>query len=60
MCILVFSSTTIQQIYFITKIPAVWLYEYKIEGLGSYLDGLTVDCFFLASLSFIVGKYKSP
>ena len=32
--ILVFSSTTIRQFYFITKMPTFWLYEYKVEGLG--------------------------
>ena len=30
-CILVFSSTTIGQLYFITKITTFWLYEYKVE-----------------------------
>ena len=35
MCILVFSSTTIRQLYFITKMPTFGLYEYKIEGSGS-------------------------
>ena len=34
MCILVFSSTTIGQLYFITKMPTFWLYEYKVEGSG--------------------------
>ena len=32
MCILVFSSTTIGQLYFITKMPTFGLYEYKVEG----------------------------
>ena len=27
-------STTIGQLYFITKITTFWLYEYKVEGLG--------------------------
>ena len=30
LCILVFSSTAIQQLYFITKIPTFGLYEYKV------------------------------
>ena len=34
MCILVFSSTTIRQLYFITKLPTFGLYEYKVEGSG--------------------------
>ena len=34
LCILVFSSTTIQQIYFITKMPTFGLNEYKVEGSG--------------------------
>ena len=34
MCILVFSSTTIGQLYFITKMPTFWLYEYEVEGSG--------------------------
>ena len=34
LCILVFSSTAIQQLYFITKIPTFGLYEYKVEGSG--------------------------
>ena len=34
MSILVFSSTTIQQLYFITKMPMFGLYEYKAEGSG--------------------------
>ena len=33
-CILVFSSTTIRQLYFITKMPTFGLYEYKVEGPG--------------------------
>ena len=32
--IVVFSLTTIQQLYFITKMPTFGLYEYKVEGLG--------------------------
>ena len=32
MCILVFSSTTIRQLYFITKMPTFGLYEYKVQG----------------------------
>ena len=32
--ILVFSSTTIQQLYFITKMTTFGLYEYKVEGSG--------------------------
>ena len=34
LCILVFSPTTIGQIYFITKMPTFGLYEYKVEGSG--------------------------
>ena len=34
LCILVFSSTTIGQFYFITKITTFGLYEYKEEGSG--------------------------
>ena len=34
LCILVFSSTTIKQLYFIKKITTFGLYEYKVEGLG--------------------------
>ena len=34
LCILVFSSTTIRQLYFITKMPTFGLYEYKVEGSG--------------------------
>ena len=34
LCILVFSSTTIGQLYFITKITTFVLYEYKVEGSG--------------------------
>ena len=34
LCILVFSSTTIRQIYFITKMSTFGLYEYKVEGSG--------------------------
>ena len=34
MCILVFSSTIIGQLYFITKMPTFGLYEYKVEGSG--------------------------
>ena len=32
LCILVFSSTTIVQLYFITKITTFRLYVYKVEG----------------------------
>ena len=32
--ILVFSSRTIRQLYFITKMPTFGLYEYKVEGSG--------------------------
>ena len=32
--LLVFSSKTIQQFYFITKMPTFGLYEYKVEGSG--------------------------
>ena len=38
MCILVFSSTTIQQLYFITKMPSFGLYDYKVEGSGCGLN----------------------
>ena len=34
LCILVFSSTTIQQLYFITNMPTFGLYEYKVKGSG--------------------------
>ena len=34
LCILVFSLTTIGQLYFITKITTFGLYEYKVEGSG--------------------------
>ena len=34
LCILVFSSTTIGQHNFITKITTFGLYEYKVEGSG--------------------------
>ena len=34
LCILVFSSTTIGQLYFITKITTFGLYEYKVKGSG--------------------------
>ena len=33
-CILAFLSTTIGQLYFITKITIFGLYEYKVEGSG--------------------------
>ena len=33
-CILAFLSTTIGQLYFITKITTFGLYEYKEEGSG--------------------------
>ena len=32
--ILVFSLTTIRQLYYITKMPKFGLYEYKVEGSG--------------------------
>ena len=32
LCILAFLSTTIGQLYFITKITTFGLYEYKVEG----------------------------
>ena len=32
MCIVAFSLTTIQQLYFLTKMPTFALYEYKVEG----------------------------
>ena len=34
LCILVFSSTTIRHLHFITKMPLFGLYEYKVVGLG--------------------------
>ena len=34
LCILAFLSTTIGQLYFITKIATIGLYEYKVEGSG--------------------------
>ena len=34
LCILVFSSITIRQLYFITKMPTFGLYEYKLKGSG--------------------------
>ena len=34
LCILVFSSTTIRQLYFIAKMPMFGLYGYKVEGSG--------------------------
>ena len=34
LCILVFSSTTIGQLYFIPKITTFGLYVYKLEGWG--------------------------
>ena len=34
LCILAFLSTTIGQLYFITKITTFGLYEYKVEGSG--------------------------
>ena len=33
-CILAFLSTTIGQLYFITKITTFGLYEYKVKGSG--------------------------
>ena len=38
LCILVFSSTTIGQLNFITKITTFGLYEYKVEGLACGLN----------------------
>ena len=38
LCILVFSSTTIGKLYFITKITTFGLYEYKVEGSGCRLN----------------------
>ena len=34
LCLLAFLSTTIGQLYFITKITTFGLYEYKVEGSG--------------------------
>ena len=34
LCILAFLSTTIGQLYFITKITTFGLYGYKVEGSG--------------------------
>ena len=34
LCILAFLSTTIGQLYFITKMATFGLYEYKVEGSG--------------------------
>ena len=39
LCILVFSSTTIRQLYFITKMPTFGLYEYKVEGSRCGFNG---------------------
>ena len=39
LCILVFSSTTIRQLDFITKMPTFGLYEYKVEGSGCGFNG---------------------
>ena len=39
LCMLVFSSTTIRQLYFITKMPTFGLYEYKEEGSGCGFNG---------------------
>ena len=33
-CIPIFPSTTIRQLYFITKMPMFGLCEYKVEGSG--------------------------
>ena len=33
-CVLVFSSTTIRQLYFITKMPTFGFNAYKVEGSG--------------------------
>ena len=38
LCILVFSWTTIRQLYFITKMPMFGLHEYKEEGSGCGLN----------------------
>ena len=38
MRILVFSSSKISQLYFITKMPTFGLYEYKVEGSGCGLN----------------------
>ena len=32
LCVLVFPSTIIRQLYFITKMPTFGLYEYIVEG----------------------------
>ena len=39
LCILLFSSSTIGQLYFITKITTFGLYEYKEEGSGCGFNG---------------------
>ena len=38
LCILAFLLTTIGQLYFITKITTLGLYEYKVEGPGCGFD----------------------
>ena len=47
MCILVFSSTTIGQLYFITKMSMFGLYEYKERGraVGSIENGASLRLF---------------
>ena len=44
LCILVFSLTTIQQLYFITKMPTFGLYEYKLEEVGLWVQSKTGPC----------------
>ena len=42
--ILLFSSTTMRHLYFITKMPTFVLHEYKVEGSGCVINrkpGLT-------------------
>ena len=44
MCVHIFSSTTIRQLYFITKMQKFGLYEYKVERSGCVFNrkrGLT-------------------
>ena len=41
LCILTFLSTTIGQLYFITKITMFGLFEYKVEGSGCGFNGNT-------------------
>ena len=52
LCILVFSLTTIRQIYFITKMPMFGLYEYKVEGSGCRFN--RKRGFVQTDLSFII------